>query len=156
MAVVFCDAWGYWEEAVYWASHSDRLMRRRSHWQFCCVQWAWLVTSASVEEREEDSTTSAPSGTGNFNKETPCTSSGPPPPKKKRTNRVLDFLETETEKEEERFQATHELLQSTSNRFLDLFEQFIKKSWTQSLFVCLFVFTLIICVPLCALIDNLW
>ncbi len=87
-----------------------------------------LSPSPSVEEREEDSTTSAPSGTGNFNKETPCTSSGPPPPKKKRTNRVLDFLETETEKEEERFQATHELLQSTSNRFLDLFEQLIKKS----------------------------
>ncbi|KAA0721220.1 hypothetical protein E1301_Tti018117 [Triplophysa tibetana] len=87
-----------------------------------------LSPSASVEEREEDSTTSAPSGTGNFHKETPCTSSGTPPTKKKRTNRVQDFLETETEKEEERFQATHKLMQSTSNRFLDLFEQLIKKS----------------------------
>ncbi|KAA0712496.1 hypothetical protein E1301_Tti021509 [Triplophysa tibetana] len=87
-----------------------------------------LSPSASVDEREEDSTTSAASGTGNFHKETPCTSLGPPPRKKKRTNRVQDFLETETEKEEERFQATHELMQSTSNRFLDLFEQLIKKS----------------------------
>ncbi|KAK9969280.1 hypothetical protein ABG768_027471 [Culter alburnus] len=60
--------------------------------------------------------------------EKPCTSSGPPPPKKRRSNRVLDFLEKETEKEEERFHATHELMKSTTNRFLDLFEQLIKKS----------------------------
>ncbi|CAM4625067.1 hypothetical protein PO909_005669 [Leuciscus waleckii] len=58
-----------------------------------------LSPSASVEEREEEDTTSyAPSGRGNFQEERPCTSSGPPPPKKKRSNRVLDFLEKETEK----------------------------------------------------------
>ncbi|KAG1935835.1 hypothetical protein F2P79_019086 [Pimephales promelas] len=86
--------------------------------------------SAFVEEREEEenTTSSAMPGTGNFQEERPCTSSGPPSPKKKRSNRVLDFLEKETEKEEERFQATYELMQSTSTRFLDLFEQLIKKS----------------------------
>lgn len=88
-----------------------------------------LSPSASVEEREEEDTTSyAPSGRDNFQEERPCTSSGPPPPKKKRSNRVLDFLEKEAEKEEERLQATHKLMESTSNRFLDLFEQLIKKS----------------------------
>lgn len=87
-----------------------------------------LSSSAYVEEREEDTTSYASSGRGNFQEERPCTSSGPPPPKKKRSNRVLDFLEKETEKEDERFQATHKLMQSTSNRFLDLFEQLIKKS----------------------------
>lgn len=87
-----------------------------------------LSPSTSVEEREEEDTTSyAPSGRDNFQEERPCTSSGPPPPKKKRSNRVLDFLEKEAEKEE-RLQATHKLMESTSNRFLDLFEQLIKKS----------------------------
>ncbi|CAM4597087.1 unnamed protein product [Leuciscus chuanchicus] len=57
-----------------------------------------LSPSASVEESEEDTMSSAQSGTGNFQEERPCTSSGPPPPKKKRSNRVLDFLEKETVK----------------------------------------------------------
>lgn len=46
-----------------------------------------LSPSASVEEsEEEDTTSSAPSGTDNFQEERPCTSSGPLPPKKKRSN----------------------------------------------------------------------
>lgn len=52
------------------------------------------------EEEEEES--SAPSGTNSLMQEDKTsTSSCPPPPKRRRSSRVLDFLESEAEKEEE-------------------------------------------------------
>lgn len=78
-----------------------------------------------VEEREEEDTMF--SITSTMQEEKPCTSLGSPPPKKRKSNRVLDFLKRETEKEEESFHATPEFMKSITNRLLDLFEQLIKK-----------------------------
>ncbi|KAI7814524.1 hypothetical protein IRJ41_021122 [Triplophysa rosa] len=84
------------------------------------------VSQRSVEEEEVNSGHSATNSL--MQKDMPLTSSDPSPAKKRRLNRVLDFLQQESKKVEERFLATHELMVTTTNRFLDLFEQLIKKN----------------------------
>ncbi len=140
MAVVFCDAWGYWEEAVYWASHSDRLMRRRSHWQFCCVQWAWLVTICICGGKKDELHNLRTSGQATLKQGNTLYFFGVPRHPKEKNQQSARFLETETEKEEERFQATHEVLQSTSIGSLTFLNNWLKKvEHNLCLFVCLFL-----------------
>ncbi|KAI7813778.1 hypothetical protein IRJ41_001170 [Triplophysa rosa] len=77
---------------------------------------------ASVSQRSvEEEVTSGHSATNSLMQEDMPSTSSDPSPAKKRSNRVLDFIQQECKKDEERFLATHELMATTTNRFLDLF-----------------------------------
>ncbi|KAI9523180.1 hypothetical protein NQZ68_030528 [Dissostichus eleginoides] len=81
-----------------------------------------VQSQATVEDEE-----ATESGSDSQEDVEPPTSAGPPPCKKKRKTLLLQFLEAEAVKEEDRFNRQQAASVEASTKFLQLFEELIRK-----------------------------